>query len=34
VSPGLPQDFWPFFPIVGPSGCSFFGFLKNSIFTV
>jgi hypothetical protein len=34
VSPGLPQDYSPFFPIVGPSGYSFFGFLNNLIFTL
>jgi hypothetical protein len=34
VSPGLPQNYSPFFPIVGPSGYSFFGFRNNLIFTV
>jgi hypothetical protein len=33
VSPGLPQNYSPFFSIVGPSGYSFFGFLNNLIFT-
>jgi hypothetical protein len=32
VSPGLPQNYSPFFPIVGPSGYSFFKFLNNLIF--
>jgi hypothetical protein len=34
VSPGLPQNYLPFFLIVRPSGCSFFGFLNNLIFTL
>jgi hypothetical protein len=34
VSPGLAQNYSPFFPIVGPSGYFFFGFLNNLIFTV
>jgi hypothetical protein len=34
VSPSLPQNYSPFFPIVGPSGYSFFKFLNNLIFTV
>jgi hypothetical protein len=34
VSPGLPQNYSPFFTVVGPSGYSFFGFLNNLIFTV
>jgi hypothetical protein len=34
VSPGLPQNYSPFFPIVGLSGYSFFKFLNNLIFTV
>jgi hypothetical protein len=34
VSPGLPQNYSPFFPIVGLSGYSFFGFLNNLIFMV
>jgi hypothetical protein len=32
VSPGLPQNYSPFFPIAGPSGYPFFGFLNNLIF--
>jgi hypothetical protein len=34
VSPGLPQNYWPFFPIVGLSGYSLFKFLNNLIFMV
>jgi hypothetical protein len=34
VIPGLPQNYSPFFPIVGPSGYSFFKFLNNLFFTV
>jgi hypothetical protein len=34
VSPGLHHNYSPFFPIVGASGYSFFGFLNNLILTV
>jgi hypothetical protein len=33
VSPGLPQNYSPFLPIVGLSSYSFFGFLNNLILT-